>query len=217
MSSELVREFLGSYSTHPDATSANSAVLAEFIKKMNDVNELKLWSVALVAEGYPGNTHTFSSGLEVSSLPSRSGKRDGNKFSIGVLTDPSDEAIDVDYEPWKKALDMTLQVWKPDPARERIKEPTRPSGKKIREMRGSDTGTLNRGVLLLYPLSPITPNKERILDGWDAPIIAFAIAFQSSEAGIKVEYKVDHLYWKQEYGSSEERIYCRGEFTFRFY
>lgn len=203
VSTELVREFLGNYLTHPDATSANSAVLAEFIKKMNDVNELKLWSVALVAEGHPGNTHTFSSGLEISSLPSRSGKRDGNKFSIGVLTDPSDEAIDLDYEPWRKALDMTQEVWKPDLARNRITKPTRPSGKKIRELRGADAGTLNRGVLLLYPLSPIEPNKERIVDGWDAPIIAFAIAFPSSEAGIKVEYKVDHLYWKQEYGSSE--------------
>jgi hypothetical protein len=203
VSSEVVRDFLGSYLTHPDATSANSAVLAEFIKKMNDQNELKLWTVALVAEGRPGETHTFASGLKVLSLPSRSGTKVGSKFSIGVLTDPSDEAMDLDYEPWKKALEMTLSVWKPDPARGRITPPKRPSGKKIRELRGSDAGDLNRGVLLLYPLSPLATNGIRIAEDWDKPVIAFAIAFPSSESGVKVAYKVDHLYWEQEYGSSE--------------
>lgn len=201
--SELIIDFLGSYATHPRATSANSAVLAEFIKKMNDQNELKQWTVALVAEGHPGKPHRFSSGLEISNFPSRSDTEVPGSYSIGVLTDPSDEAIDLDYEPWKKALDMTLAVWKPDPARNRFTPPTRPSGKKLRELRGADAGDLNRGVLLLYPLSPIRKDGMPIVKDWHEPIIAFAIAFPSSEAGVKVEYKVDHLYWKQEYGSSE--------------
>lgn len=205
VSSELVREFLNNYLTHPIATAANSAVLAQFIQKMNDIGQLNLWSVALLAEGHPGKLHKFPNGIEISNLPSRSGKRDGNKFSIGVLTDPSDEAIDLEYEPWKQALNMTHEVWRPDPARNRTTEPVRPSGKKIRELRGADPGSLNRGVLLLYPLSPIAPDKTRIMEAseWDEPIVAFAIAFPSSEAGVKVEYKVDHLYWKQEYGSTE--------------
>lgn len=203
--SDLVREFLNGYLTHPIATAANSAVLAEFIQKMNDIGQLNLWTVALIAEGHPGKSHRFSNGIEISSLPSRSGKREGSKFSIGVLTEPSDEAIDFEYEPWKKALNMTQEIWKPDPARNRITKPSRPSGKKIRELRGADTGALNRGVLLIYPLSPIAPNKTRIMEvsEWDKPIIAFAVAFPSSDAGVKVEYKVDHLYWKQEYGASE--------------
>jgi len=39
--------------------------------------------------------------------------------------------------------------------------------------------------------------------GWDKPIMAFAIAFPSSENGIRVEYEVNLLYWLQEYGPSE--------------
>lgn len=202
VSSELVVEFLGSYLTHPRSISANSAVLAEFIEKMNDQNELKLWTVALVAEGHPGKSYTFTNGLEISNFPYRSDTEVPGRYSIGVLTDPSDEAIDFDYEPWKKALEMTLTAWKPDPARNRINPPSRPSGKKIRELRGHDCGNLNRGVLLLYPLAP-SPNGKPISADWDGPIIAFAIAFPSSETGVKVEYQVDHLYWKQEYGSSE--------------
>jgi hypothetical protein len=202
ISSELIIDFLQEYITHPRATSANSAVLSEFIKKMNDQGALELWSVALVVEGHPSMNYTFSSGLTISNFPSRFDSGISGSYSIGVLTDPIDEAIDLEYEPWKKALDMTLGLWKPDLARNRINPPTRPSGRMIRELRGLDNGVINRGLLLLYPLSP-SPKGIPISAEWEKPIIAFAIAFPSSEAGVKVEYKVDHLYWKQEYGSSE--------------
>ena len=200
--SEVVLDFLTSYITHPRATSAKSAVLAEFILKMNEVGELSKWTVALMAEGHAGKSHVFSSGLEISNFPSRSDTEIPGRYSIGVLTDPIDEAIDVGLCHWETALTMTKAVWKPDLARNRNTEPTRPSGKKIREMRGTEGGDLDRGVLLIYPLSPLS-EKKPILDGWDDPIVAFAIAFPSSETGIKVEYKVDLLYWEQEYGPSE--------------
>lgn len=200
---EKVLEFLGNYVTHLRATSAKSAVLAEFIEKMNGVGELHHWAVGLLAEGFTGKPHKFSNGVEISTFPSRSDTNVAGRYSIGVLTDPSDEAIDVGFEPWNAALQLTKAAWKPDPARNRIIEPTRPSGKKIREMRGSTGGDLGRGVLLLYPLSPLNNDKAPIIDGWDDPIIAFAMVFPTSETGIKVEYKVDLLYWEQEYGPSE--------------
>lgn len=200
---EKVLEFLGNYVTHLRATSAKSAVLAEFIKKMNEVGELHHWTVGLLAEGFAGKPHKFSSDVEISTFPSRSDTNVAGRYSIGVLTDPSDEAIDVGFEPWNAALQLTKAGWKSDPARNRISEPTRPSGKKIREMRCSSGGDLERGVLLLYPLSPLNSDKAPIISGWDDPIIAFAMAFPTSETGIKVEYKVDLLYWEQEYGPSE--------------
>ncbi|MES2242109.1 MAG: Z1 domain-containing protein [Pseudomonadota bacterium] len=200
---EMVLDFLGNYVTHLRATSAKSSVLAEFIEKMNEVGELRQWTVGLLAEGFAGKPHKFSNGVEISTFPSRSDTNVAGRYSIGVLTDPSDEAIDVGFDPWNAALQLTKAAWKPDPARNRIIEPTRPSGKKIREMRGSSGGDLGRGVLLLYPLSPLNSDKAPIIDGWDDPIIAFAMAFPTSETGIKVEYKVDLLYWEQEYGPSE--------------
>ena len=200
--SEVILDFLTSYITHPRATSAKSAVLAEFISKMNEVGELRKWTVALMAEGHAGKSHVFSNGLEISTFPSRSDTEIPGRYSIGVLTDPSDEAVDVGLKPWETALTMTKDVWKPDPSRGRITEPSRPSGKKIREMRGTIGGDLKRGVLLIYPLSPLS-DKKPIVEGWNDPIVAFAIAFPSSETGIKVEYKVDLLYWEQEYGPSE--------------
>lgn len=200
-----VLEFLGSYVTHPRATSAKSSVLADFIGRMNEIGELRQWTVALLAEGHPRTPHKFSNGLEISTFPSRSDTGVAGSYSIGVLTDPSDEAIDLGIEPWRAALAATRAVWKPDLARARETPPSRPSGRKVREVRGAIRGgPLDRGVLLLYPLSPLNLNDGKpIVQGWDQPIFAFAIAFPASDTGIKVEYKVDLLYWEQEYGPSE--------------
>jgi hypothetical protein len=136
-------------------------------------------------------------------MPSRSRRGEASKYSIGVLTDPADEAIDVGYETWKKALDATIRSWKPDPARNRITPPTRPNGKALRELTSPEAiGDASRGLLLLYPLAP-SGAAGAIPESWNKPIMAFAASFPSSEKTIKVEYMVDHLYWKNEYGASE--------------
>ena len=107
----------------------------------------------------------------------------------------------------RDALARTRAAWKPDPARGRVNLPTSPSGKGIREARDRLGGDADRGLLLLYTLTPYkgkakTP-ENLIVPGWDKPIMAFAIAFPSAEHGIRVEYEVNLLYWMQEYGPSE--------------
>lgn len=202
----LISDFLMSYSTHPRASRANSAVIAEFIGKMLATGELTSWTVAMLGEGHEGKPYTFANGLEIVAMPSRSDTGVEGSYSIGVLTDPSDEAIDMDYPSWKKALDWTLSEWKPDPARNRITPPVRPSGKKIRDVRGLGRDGVKaapeRGVLLLYPLAPRGAG-ESVAKNWSEPIMAFAISFPSSNSPVKVEYKVDHLLWEQEYGPAD--------------
>lgn len=206
VSSEVILDFLLGYETPKGADRANSAVLADFVTQMNEKNELTTWTLALLAEGRPGTPYTFANGIEVSTLPFRERKTVANRYSIGVLTEPSDEAIDLDYPSWKRALDATLAEWKPDPARNRLTAPTRPSGKKIRELKGYGAAGIpparHRGIILLYPLSPKETKDSPPIAG-EEPIIAFAMGFPSSDSGVKVEYKVDHLYWEQEYGPSE--------------
>jgi hypothetical protein len=207
--------FLGAYATHPNATSAKSALLTEFIAKMIETGQLVQWSVALLAGGNGGgDPHTFPGGDSSTSYSIRktedsidSEKIDPKSFAIGVLTDPKDEGIDLGDDAWREALARTRAAWKPDPARGRITPPSFPSGKGIREARGKLGGAANRGLLLLYPLTPYfyrdkTPERL-IVPGWSKPIVAFAIAFPASDNPIKVEYEVNLLYWMQEYGPSE--------------
>ena len=211
-----VLAFLSAYATHPNATSAKAGVLADFITKMIDIGKLKQWSIALLTGGEGvGATHVFPGDFEVKSFQTRKtedpdppGIKDPAMFAIGVLTDPKDEGIDLDDDVWRDALARTRAAWKPEPARGRVNLPTIPSGKGIRESRDRLGGEADRGLLLLYSLAPYYKGKAMlpenlIVPGWDKPIMAFAIAFPSSENGVRVEYEVNLLYWMQEYGPSE--------------
>ena len=210
-----VLRFLGAYTTHPNATSAKAALLSEFISKMVETGQLTKWSIALLGGGdgigeahaFPGFAATEKFSIRKTEDPADPEKRDPKSFAIGVLTVPKDEGIDLDDDAWRQALTLTRSAWKPDPARDRTDPPSAPSGKGIREARGMLGGDVDRGLLLLYPLSPYM-NKDKnpeslIVPGWSKPIMAFAIAFPASKNPISVEYEVNLLYWMQEYGPSE--------------
>ena len=202
----LITDFLTSFSTHPKANRANSAIMAEFVGQMVAAGELTSWTVALLGEGHETKPYAFTNGLQIVAMPSRTDTKVEGTYSIGVLTDPRDEAIDLDYHAWKKALDWTLAEWKPDLARNRITKPTLPSGKRIRDVRGLGRDDIKaapeRSVLLLYPLNPEGAG-ESVSKEWSDPIMAFAISFPSSDSAVKVAYKVDHLKWEQEYGPAD--------------
>jgi hypothetical protein len=182
---------------------------------MVQIGQLKKWSVALLADGDGvGEPHVFAGDIDVKSFPMRTpddpappATKDPAKFVIGVLTDPADEGIDLDDDSWREALSLTRAAWKPDPARGRVTLPSIPSGKGIREARAKLAGNADRGLLLLYPLAPyvgkVKHHGNQTIPGWDKPIMAFAIAFPSSDTAIRVEYEVNLLYWMQEYGPSE--------------
>lgn len=204
-----ILKFLEDYTTHPNATSAKASVLADFINKMIEIDQLKHWSVGLIGSGsIEGGKHTFGD-IEVKTFPMRKFDASDNKFSIKVLTDPKDEGIDLEDNHWRKALDLTLAAWKPDPARSppRTEPPFEPSGKGIREARKVIGGDADRGLLLLYPLAPylIHENKDKslVIQDWEKPVMAFAIAFPSSDNAITVSYEANLLYWTQEYGPAE--------------
>ncbi len=202
VASEKILDFLRGYVTPASMPRANSLVLAEFIEKMNSQGELGRWTVALIAEGRASAPYEFSNGLSVSSFPARSHRGGEDSYTIGVLTDPTDEGIDVEEADWRYALEMTLAEWKPDPARNRLIPPTRPSGIKLREVRAISGGANAHGLLMLYPLAR-SGAENTIPETWSKPIMGFALSFPSSTCGVLVEYKVDHLYWEQEYGPSE--------------
>jgi hypothetical protein len=203
VSSEKIITFLRAYAAAPGIDRANGQVMAEFIDNMNKVGELKLWTVGLLAEGKKDPTVTpyrFSGKFEVNQMPMRSPKEKRKGYSIGVLTDPADEGIDVGAEAWATALESTIDVWRREGSR--IAKPKRPSGRALRDLRQEGVpGRDHRGLLLLYPLSP-RPNQREAIAGWDKPIIGFAASFPSSSQEISVEYKVDHLLWEEQYGST---------------
>lgn len=210
VSAEAVAEFFESYATHAKARKVNSALLAKFVRSMAKVSELTSWTVALIGGGARAN-HTFTGGLRIDAMLQR--KADAgikDRYSIGRLLSPRDEAIDLDETAWKAALDATIRAWKPDPGRQKDgqepKSPEVPNGPAIRRIRGKGADRVapspERGLLLLYLLDPQFAGGD-VLGDRREPVVAFGVSFPSSDSGVKVEYQVDHLLWEQEYGPTE--------------
>jgi len=200
-----VVDFLSAYRTHPEAYKVNSALLAEFVQSMSSAGELTKWTIAVIGGG-EGELCEICDNIHVKMLKRVKNIQSENRYSIGRLMSPRDEAIDLDEAAWEAALTVTRESWHADPARLReSKEPDTPNGPAVRKIRGFGADGVaahpERGVLLLYALDPI-----RAAAGFPAdtpPIIAFGASFPGSNCGLKVEYKVNNVLWEQEYGPAE--------------
>jgi hypothetical protein len=202
--SSSVVDFLTHYRTHPAAHRVNTQLLSEFIVKMNGCGELTRWTIALVGSK-DGQSQRVADGVTVGMLVRQDRKIEG-RYSIGRLLSPRDEAIDLDEDAWKAALELSRSSFKKDPARGRVDLPDSPSGPAIRHVRGFGSGGgsvkgSKKGLLLLYVLD-YDASRGGTLVGV-GPVVAFGLSFPCSKAGEKVEYKVNNVKWEQEYGHSE--------------
>ena len=186
-------------------------MLRDFVRSMAATNELTSWTVALLGGG-SGGKHTFTGSLTVA-MSKRSADKDiTDRYAIGRLLSPRDEALDLDNRAWGAALARTQKMFNPDAGRQRNgtkpNEPDIPNGPSIRYIRGKGSEAdgvapaPQRGLLLLYPLDPQQAGSAALSARKD-PVMAFGVSFPSSDSGVKVEYAVDHLLWTQEYGPAD--------------
>lgn len=205
---EAVAEFFEAYATHHKARKVNSDLLQKFVRSMAHVGELTSWTVAVIGGG-ASDAFALPGGLAVNPLQRKADPDIKDRYSIGRLLSPRDEAIDLNEAAWSAALESTIKAWKPDPGRQsdgaKPKPPEAPNGPAVRRVRGKGADgvppALERGVLLLYLLDPT--RAEGNFGGRTAPIVAFGASFPTSASGVKVEYKVDHLLWETEYGPAD--------------
>jgi hypothetical protein len=64
ISADIIVDFLSSYKTHPAATKANSAMLAEFVSSMARIGELTNWTVALIGVA-TGEEYEFTPSFKI--------------------------------------------------------------------------------------------------------------------------------------------------------
>lgn len=205
---QFIIQFLVDYKTHPAALKVNSQVLSDFINSMNRQGELTSWTVAVMTGEQDKDNLSHYRIEDKYDIPLNKRKaKDGpeDRYSIGRLLSPRDEALDLDENAWLEALKLTRAMWLNDPARSNEalpKEPTRPSGPAIRRIRGYGADGVPKnpqsGLLLIYLLdaSEIKDNPDKSI-----PVVAFGISFPGSDKGTKVKYEVNNVLWEQEYGS----------------
>ena len=178
---EPVIHFLNSYKTHKDAnTMVNPERYAEYIRKQADKGELLNWHVVIVSNPESEGTHELSvSGYKVRCVtrsPNLPVTKD--KISIGVLTNPADEVLDLNDDELAEAKTKSRRT----PGQQGL-----PSGAAIRNVRPA-----TRGLLLIYLPESNTDDQRYGLAGEE--IVGFAISFPGSETATPIEYVVNSVY-----------------------
>lgn len=186
----LVLDFLANYTSHPDARRADTRLMARYIRKQNEKNELKSWCVKLVSSGDASGKSLFPNlvgGLNVGANFRAAYPKDQEqgRYSIRRLVSPSDEIADLTEPECARALARTRLLWEKNPrVNKPVEPPTVPSGQGIRYARPKE-----RGLLLIYPLDPATADMEL-----DTPIFGLAISFPESDTAEPISYTVTNLF-----------------------
>lgn len=192
VSGSKIIDFLTNYQSHPNARLANTRSLVDYIQAQLKHNELISWTIALISKNKAENKYLIA-GLEVG-LTQRENVADPSlpeyRLSKSRLLNPPDEMLDFSPSVQEEIIGITKER-RQEAGKPESKSKT-PDGKVIREKRNS-----RNGLLLLYPLDPKAINSE-------IPVIGFGISFPSSNSAKSVEYKVNNVYWEQEFLDSYE-------------
>ena len=178
-----IKALLTDIKTHPDSWKANTQLLAEYVQKKMQEGELVTWTVALISNSENGNVDVGGEQIEPIF---RTFTTEQGKLSFGRLVSPVDEVMDFDDAKRREALARTIAYWKENPGRMK-NQPDKPAGPVIREMRQPQNG-----LLLIYPIKPPVEG--------DVPLMGFAVSFPKSGTKTDIEYKVNNIYWDQEFG-----------------
>lgn len=180
---------LNEYIIHEASRKANPGPLKEYIEKQSSHGELTQWTVALINNSQADTV--VSLGGHNIGLTTRTPDDNisNSKYALkkGHIIDPKHEFIDLTQEQVGEALRMMLAD--PDRKSRSDKVPEIPSGPYIRNVRPSQ-----RGLLLIYPLDPEPPQVE-------VPVMGLAFSIPDSAGDVKVEYRVNNIYWEQEFGN----------------
>ncbi|KKG13676.1 Z1 domain-containing protein [Methanosarcina mazei] len=181
---KYIIDLLNEIIIHPDSRKANPKILIDYIEAQMEINELKMWSVCLVSSNKKSARHCNIGSCSVGLTQRQKPKEDLEKYSManGRLISPADELIDLSEDQIERARQEMYE--------KTGKRPDVPSGRYIRNIRSSKTG-----LLIIYPLD----NSHEFADTVK-PVVGLAFSFPGSENARTVDYKVNNIYWEQEFG-----------------
>ena len=184
---EKVIEFLSGYQSHDNCKLANTSLLVKYIKAQLP-HELTSWTVVLISSNQAKNKRNIAGNEVGLTLRKDASSESSQEYRLikSRLLSPTDEWLDFSQETRDEILEITrrrrAEAGKPPSSS------NTPDGKILRTKR-----LPTNGLLLLYPLDP-----EEINSG--IPVIGFVISFPDSKTAQVVEYKVNNVYWQEEFG-----------------
>jgi len=202
-----ILEFLSGYSADRAAFRVQPKALSDYIKSRMSDGELLSWTVAL-ADASTGTKYpiagfeigqTRRSDLRMSDRGSANAEK--GRYTVRRIVSPLHLLVDVDKdsERWADILERTVEAAKINPSRKPNQPlPSIPSS--IFERR---TRSPKEGLLILYPLDP---SKWPEASDKDTPFVGFAISFPLSERAEPIEYQVNSVLLKTEFGWDDEEL-----------
>jgi hypothetical protein len=187
---DVTEKFLASILVHPKAVKVVPDLIAQYIRTCSTEGELCNWTVVLLSknDGDESEVGGHDVGLiQRAHYPKEIDPEEVGHYRVRRLVDPPHEYLDLTDQQILHALEATQADWEAGLIRGE-KKPTRPSGLKIRMERPETDG-----LLLLYPLKPTYVESE-------LPVLGFAFSFPDSQSVHTVNYRVNNVYYKQEYG-----------------
>ncbi|MFB8793275.1 MAG: Z1 domain-containing protein [Microcoleus sp.] len=187
VSPDKVTYFLSGYQSHDNCKLANTSLLVKYIKAQLP-HELTSWTVVLISSNRAKNKRNIAGNEVGLTLRKDASPESSLEYRLikSRLLSPTDEWIDLSEETRNEILEITgrrrAETGKPPSSS------NTPDGKILRSKRSP-----KNGLLLLYPLDPQEINSE-------IPVMGFVISFPDSKTAQMVEYKVNNVYWQEEFG-----------------
>jgi hypothetical protein len=173
-----VAQLLASMTFPEESREVNGGRIADYIRMQLQSDELTEWTVAVLAGA--GEV------LLVNDWKFRTVKRavvdNDQRYVVKTILSPPDEALDLSPEQHTRALELTNQKR----AQNKKAPSTIPDGPSIRRIRGENP---ERGLLLLYPLSPENAKLSNI----SVPVFGIVVSFPDSGSGRSVTYRFNTI------------------------
>jgi hypothetical protein len=185
----VILELIDDFHFKESSRTLRHGLIKQYIQNQNALGELTSWTVGLIHNQQASGFHDFGEFHIGLTQRQPADPSDTAVYAIkkGQILSPKHEWIDLTEIEKQKAWDMMRNDPKQkDTDFSKIKTP---GGPYIRNSRHP-----TKGLLLIYPLDPRPV-------GFDYTIAGLAFSFPYSENATTVRYKVNNIYWEQEFDS----------------
>lgn len=202
-----ILEFLGGYSADRAAFRVQPKALSDYIKSRVSDGELISWTVALadVSGAKPCTIAGRSIGQtrrkDLRKTNRASANSERGRYTVRRIVSPMHLLVDVERESayWNKLLSETVKAAKINASRKPDQPmPSIPSSLYERRFRSP-----KEGLLLIYPLDASEWPED---SGSDKPFVGFAVSFPWSKRAEPIEYQVNSVLLKTEFGWDDEEL-----------
>jgi len=177
---EAITALLSDVRIHPD--NRKFSLVRDYIEAQVRQNELIDWTVGLISRR--DGAQCVLGDHTVRLTQRRPTTKEGSRYCLnkGRLLSPPDELLDLTEEEIKQALALA-------PYNSKTGKPLeRPQPGAIRQVRAKE-----KGLMLIYPLDPSEVNVAM-------PFMGLFFSFPASETARRIGYKVNNIYWQEEFG-----------------